>query len=1652
MSSQGAHQPPMPVPSTGAVCVKQEPQADSTAPRATPDLTVSSHGISGQSSAHTTDRSSPTPCPPGHHHDATSSCGPPGACGRERVETEAAQTRRGGGGQGEAASSPRHLKATELEDFEDDDDDDDDEAEEEEEEEQDEMTLLIFRSSAAAAAAQMATSVPPGLSDAVAGREDEQMGDGEQQEEGDEVAASAAATNGPPVPLWRMPFPPFPFRPPLDGRRGVVMGGMGVPPPTPDHENEAEGDGDEEHTPDGPDLAAAADGHLEDVCTSCERHYKSVRDKVKSSAFSRLNHHPHVTATFTPAPSPPPNTDEVTVTIGPFLAGDASDQSSHSHSDGYFVRGLATRPKGSKRWSFSKSLTYKVRSVLDHGVEKFRFTEEAGRRIIGRKIRHDDCEMLAATPPAPRPRHVPPSASGSAAEAAAMRDVTHHPPATDPSPTGEVAERRAGEPIEDWQAWWENAIDDLDDSSDEGGQGEGEGGDAAEEHAERTPQPGVQVKTERGPRDGGRTGRQQQQKQQHHDQAHTPEGTYLPAAPPPAAAAAAAAASSCHGPQRNSNPHYLGSFGGATALDKNTLNRGGRRGESPQAAAAAASSTGDGGREGGLLRALHRLPRKEKGGGDGEVGMDVDHKARKRGREPSSGSFGGELVDAKDALDVYAKQRLAELRRLNGYGRVGYGIYIVWHQFTWMVRVGSRSGRLAACDTISPSSRTQEAIDKALEEAVDTRNRLAETAGLPPIRSLHSRHCGGDEGEGDEQLPEGASEDEKGACALDKKTFNAYGKERQAALRRLNGVRGTHIMWHHNGWFIQIRLDNQQKSYRIGVRGRTRQAIDKALQEAVEKRNRLAKTVGLPPLRYPPGEGEEEEGNDGDEMDMAEHDDEEGEEGEHDQKARKRRKRKGGLLDGYAEDRMSELRHLNRHMSTYITWHPDGRWQVCVRHDGKSHYATVRPRARTREAIDEALDEAVDKRNKLLDTMGCPPIQPLPSRCRQRGGEGDGEGEDGEIEGSSVAPEEDQDDEQDSSFGGASVDKDALDRYARQRLADLRRLNVPEDINFRWHKFAWSIQFRHKGGRLWRTFPPLPFTQEAIDKALEEAVQARNQLASDLGRPPIRSLPSGHGQGVAEGSGEAHGDGEDEMEGSVGAPEVEEEEEQDETDEEYDRKPQKRARGRETPAGSSADLEKDALDRYAKQRLAELRRLNETDRINVSWYDFAWSIQLRQGSGRRRASHAINPRARTLQAIDKALEEAVDKRNRMAKTMGCPPIRSLPSGCPAGTGGVAEGSGEAGGQGDNDAEHGRLARVGDEEEEDDGHDHTGEQYDRKPQKRARGTEASAGSSAAAAAAAVDRDALDRYAKQRLAELRRLNESGRTQDRHTVGVALYATYWSGSSAAAAAAAAAAVDRDALDVYAKQRLAELRRLNVSERINVTWYDSTWVIRFRQGSGHRASHAINPQARTLEGIDKALEKAVETRNRLAKTIGSPPIQSLWSDHPAGAEEANEGEGDGHGDYEVVIEGSGGEPENGDGREKEEQEDDGDRDDAGLSSEKIQKAVEVRNKTLKDSPPLLLPQCLTASPTSPAAPPVAPPPPPPSAAAADASARHDTNEQQDQAAEMAEEGGPMMVGGERGNGDEPGGVLNGCDPSSPADQGVAAGDMQPRDMDMEV
>mmetsp|Transcript_26567 Transcript_26567/g.76200 ORF Transcript_26567/g.76200 Transcript_26567/m.76200 type:complete len:111 (+) Transcript_26567:132-464(+) len=67
-------------------------------------------GISGQSSDQTSTQPSPALCPPGHHRGMASSGGPPGD--GERVETEGAQRARScGGGQGEVASSSRHLKA-----------------------------------------------------------------------------------------------------------------------------------------------------------------------------------------------------------------------------------------------------------------------------------------------------------------------------------------------------------------------------------------------------------------------------------------------------------------------------------------------------------------------------------------------------------------------------------------------------------------------------------------------------------------------------------------------------------------------------------------------------------------------------------------------------------------------------------------------------------------------------------------------------------------------------------------------------------------------------------------------------------------------------------------------------------------------------------------------------------------------------------------------------------------------------------------------------------------------------------------------------------------------------------------------------------------------------------------------------------------------------------------------------------------------------------------------------------------------------------------------------------------------------------------------------------------------------------------------------
>ena len=90
--------------------------------------------------------------------------------------------------------------------------------------------------------------------------------------------------------------------------------------------------------------------------------------------------------------------------------------------------------------------------------------------------------------------------------------------------------------------------------------------------------------------------------------------------------------------------------------------------------------------------------------------------------------------------------------------------------------------------------------------------------------------------------------------------------------------------------------------------------------------------------------------------------------------------------------------------------------------------------------------------------------------------------------------------------------------------------------------------------------------------------------------------------------------------------------------------------------------------------------------------------------------------------------------------------------------------------------------------------------------------------------------------------------------------------------------------------------------------------------------------------------------------------------------------------------------------------------------------KAVEVRNKTLKNRPLLQLPQHLTASPTSPAA----TLPPPPAAAAAAASARDYTNEQQAQAGERTEE---MLNDRIRESGSSHHRQRRG-DPSSPTDQ----------------
>mmetsp|Transcript_26563 Transcript_26563/g.76185 ORF Transcript_26563/g.76185 Transcript_26563/m.76185 type:complete len:147 (+) Transcript_26563:677-1117(+) len=111
--------------------------------------------------------------------------------------------------------------------------------------------------------------------------------------------------------------------------------------------------------------------------------------------------------------------------------------------------------------------------------------------------------------------------------------------------------------------------------------------------------------------------------------------------------------------------------------------------------------------------------------------------------------------------------------------------------------------------------------------------------------------------------------------------------------------------------------------------------------------------------------------------------------------------------------------------------------------------------------------------------------------------------------------------------------------------------------------------------------------------------------------------------------------------------------------------------------------------------------------------------------------------------------------------------------------------------------------------------------------------------------------------------------------------------------------------------------------------------------------------------------------------------------------------------------------------------------------------KAVEVRNKTLKDRPPLQLPKPLTTSPTSPAA------TLPPAAAAAAASARDYTNEQQEQTAEKTEDGCAGELGGglndrirERGPSHH---TRRRADPSSPADHCVVAEEaMQPLDMDM--
>ncbi|CEM14914.1 unnamed protein product [Vitrella brassicaformis CCMP3155] len=499
-------------------------------------------------------------------------------------------------------------------------------------------------------------------------------------------------------------------------------------------------------------------------------------------------------------------------------------------------------------------------------------------------------------------------------------------------------------------------------------------------------------------------------------------------------------------------------------------------------------------------------------------------------------------TETRAALDAYPKQRLQELRVLNGFGKIN----ISWHKSAWEIQFYKCTESLLT-RTISPQARTQEAIDKALEEAVQTRNELASDLGRPPIRSLPSRELPGEdrhedrqgdyevaiEGSGGEPEDEDKDENEEdnqgdnaaltswkeeptdphqqqqqdqvhmgrkggddgnrkapkrgrepsgdpfgGACALEKDALDAYAKERQAELRRLNGSMATHIGWQNNGgWVIQIHLQNQPKTCTFRARARTREAVDAALQEAVDKRNLLAKKVRLPPLRFPPiiassdGEGE---GNDGDEMDMAEHgsgaasekDEEEEQKDEHDHKRRIRR----GAAAGWS-----------------------------------------------RTAV-----------------------------ARQR---------------------------------------DALDAYGKHRLTELRRLNGNESINIGWHNLSWQIQFWNKGGRLWRNISLPGRTREAVDKALEEAIHTRNQLAKNLGRPPIRSLQSGHGQGVAEGSGEARGEGEDgEVEGCVGAPEDEEEEEQDETDEEYTGKAQKRPIGRGASAAANGPPQGASVAHYRPPR------------------------------------------------------------------------------------------------------------------------------------------------------------------------------------------------------------------------------------------------------------------------------------------------------------------------------------------------------------------------------------------------------------------------------------------------------------------------------------